>query len=119
MIEAANQASTAILDMLSYLGMLRTGAVSISGPTAAIRAEAAGPIDEKDNDAIWEEIGAMMRQDRNPTLNFLALMTLAGAVAAVGIASDRINVVFGAMLIAPGFEPLLRIVFGIIGERHS
>jgi uncharacterized membrane protein len=61
----------------------------------------------------------MMRQDTNPTFNFLALMALSGAVAAFGIGSDTIHVVVGAMLIAPGFEPLLRIVFGVMGGRHS
>ena len=118
-IEAANQASTEILNILSDLDLLRTGAVSIGEPNATVRAEASGPINEEGNDAIWEEIGAMMRQDTNPSFNFLALMALAGAVAAFGIVSDTIHIVVGAMLIAPGFEPLLRIVFGILGDRHS
>ena len=61
----------------------------------------------------------MMRQDTNPSFNFLALMALAGAVAAFGIVSDTIHVVVGAMLIAPGFDPLLRIVFGLLGNRQS
>ncbi|WP_164876164.1 DUF389 domain-containing protein [Falsirhodobacter deserti] len=118
-IEAANQASEEILNMLSDLGLLHAGAVSITEPNATIRAQAAATINEEGNDAIWEEIGTMMRQDTNPSFNFIALMALAGAVAAFGIASDTIHVVVGAMLIAPGFEPLLRIVFGIAGDRHS
>ena len=60
MIEAANQASSEILIMLSDLGLLRTGAVSISEPNATIRAEASQPISEEGNDAIWEEMGAMV-----------------------------------------------------------
>jgi hypothetical protein len=118
-IEAANQASSEIVNILSDLDLLRTGAVSISEPNATIRANAARTIADEGNDAVWEEIGAMMRQDTNPSFNFLALMALAGAVAAFGIVSDTIHVVVGAMLIAPGFEPLLRIVFGLMGDRHS
>ena len=118
-IEAANHASGQIVNILSDLDLLRTGAVSISEPNATIAADAARSIDEEGNDAIWEEIGAMMRQDTNPSFNFLALMALAGAVAAFGIVSDTIHIVVGAMLIAPGFEPLLRIVFGVLGDRHS
>lgn len=118
-IEAANQASENILNILGDLGLLRSGAVSISEPNASIRADVSVEINEEGNDAIWEEIGAMMRQDTNPSFNFLALMALSGAVAAFGIVSDTIHVVVGAMLIAPGFEPLLRIVFGIAGDRHS
>lgn len=118
-LEAANQASTEIVNVLSDIGLLHNGAVTISEPNATIRADAAQSISEEGNDAIWEEIGAMMRQDTNPSFNFLALMALSGAVAAFGIVSDTLPVVVGAMLIAPGFEPLLRVVFGLLGSRHS
>lgn len=119
MIEAANQASSEILNILADLDLLRSGAVSISEPNATIPAKVSRTINEEGNDAIWEEMGAMMRQDTNPTFNFLALMALSGAVAAFGIVSDTIHIVVGAMLIAPGFEPLLRVVFGLLGDRHS
>ena len=119
MIEAANQASSEILNILADLDLLHSGAVSISEPNATIPAKASRTIDEEDNEAVWEEMGTMMRQDTNPAFNYLALMALAGAVAAFGIVSDTIHIVVGAMLIAPGFEPLLRIVFGVMGDRHS
>jgi hypothetical protein len=118
-VEAANQASGEVVNALSDMGLLTTGAVTISEPNATIAPDAARSIDEEGNDAIWEEIGAMMRQDTNPSFNFLALMALAGAVAAFGIVSDTIHIVVGAMLIAPGFEPLLRVVFGALGDWHS
>ncbi|MFD1911085.1 DUF389 domain-containing protein [Halodurantibacterium flavum] len=118
-LEAANQTSGEILNVMSDLGLLHKGAVSIAEPNATIPAKTSGPVDEEGNDAIWEEIGAMLRQDTNPSFNFLALMALAGAVAAFGIAADTIHIVVGAMLIAPGFEPLLRTVFGVLGDRHS
>lgn len=118
-VEAANQASIELVNILSDLDLIRTGAVTISEPNATIRAAAAQPIEEEGNEAIWEELGAMMRQDTNPSFNYLALMALAGAAAAFGIVSDTIHVVVGAMLVAPGFEPMLRIVFGLLGERHS
>lgn len=118
-IEAANQSSIEIVNVLADLDLLRSGALTISEPNATIRSDASRSIDEEGNDAVWEEIGAMLRQDTNPSFNFLMLMALAGAVAAFGIVSDTIHVVVGAMLIAPGFEPLLRIVFGVLGDRHG
>ena len=118
-IEAANQAGNEVINILSDLNLLWSGSVTISEPNATIAASAARPINEEGNDAIWEEIGAMMRQDTNPSFNFIALMAIAGAIAAFGIVADTLHVVIGAMLIAPGFEPLLRVVFGLLGERHS
>jgi hypothetical protein len=118
-VEAANHSAIEILNILSDLDLLHSGAVTISEPNASIRSDASRSINEEGNDAIWEEIGAMMRQDTNPSFKFLMLMALAGAIAAFRIVSDTIHVVVGAMLIAPGFEPLLRIVFGLLGDRHS
>lgn len=118
-VEAANQASREIVNLLSDLDLLRAGAVTISEPNATIPGGSAPAISEEGNDAIWEEVGAMMRQDTSPSFNFLALMALAGAITAFGVASDTLHVVVGAMLIAPGFEPLLRLVFAAMGDRHS
>ena len=118
-IDAANHVSTEILNMLNDLDLLHSGVVSITEPNATIPAKTSLTINEEGNDAVWEEMGAMMRQDTNPTFNYLALMALSGGVAAFGIVTDTIHIVVGAMLIAPGFEPLLRIVFGLLGDRHS
>jgi uncharacterized membrane protein len=41
-------------------------------------------------------------------------MTVAGAVAAAGMWSDALHLVIGAMVIAPAFEPLIRVPFGLI-----
>lgn len=41
-------------------------------------------------------------------------MFLAGAAAACGLWSDKLHLVIGAMLIAPAFEPLIRIPCGIV-----
>ncbi len=40
-------------------------------------------------------------------------MAVAGAIAAAGIATNALHLVIGAMVIAPGFEPLLKISLGI------
>jgi hypothetical protein len=118
-IDLTNSSAIEVMDRLRAGDLLERVAVTLSEPTAMIRASETTAIEQEGNDAAWEEIGAMMRQDTNPSFNFLALMALAGAVASFGIVSDTIHSVIGAMLIAPGFEPLLRIVFGISGDKHS
>lgn len=119
-IDTTNQDSTEIVNILSDMNFLRSGAVTISEPNALVRDDEARAIDEEGNDAVWEEIGAMMRQDTNVTANYLMLMALAGAIAAFGLIADQLHIVIGAMLTAPGFEPLLRIVFGTVGRgQHA
>jgi len=118
-VEASNRASRKIVNLMSELDLLRAGAVTISEPNATIPPGSAPSLHEEGNDAVWEEVGAMMRQDTSLSFNFLILMALAGGITTFGIVSDTLHVVVGAMLIAPGFEPILRVVFGVMGDRHS
>ncbi len=119
MVDVANDAAIEIVTLLRDVGLLDKGAVTISEPTALVRENEARAINEEGNEAVVEEVGAMMRQDTNTSINFLVLMALAGAVASFGIVTDTIHIVVGAMLIAPGFEPILRLAFGLAGHRQS
>lgn len=67
-VEAANQVAGEILNLFRELNLLHSGAVSISEPNATIRAQVPQTISEEGNDAIWEETGAMMRQDTSPSV---------------------------------------------------
>lgn len=116
-IDTTNQDSSEVVNILSDMDLLRSGAVTISEPHALIMADEAKAINEEGNDAVWEEIGAMMRRVTNVTVNYLLMMALSGGIAAFGLVSDQPHIVIGAMLTAPGFEPLLRIVFGLVGHR--
>lgn len=53
------------------------------------------------------------------TLNTKLVMFLAGLVASVGINSNSIHMVVGAMLIAPGFEPISRLALGLIAKHRD
>lgn len=76
-------------------------------------------VEDESNETVWEEMAVLLRQDTNLDINYRALMFFAGAIAAVGLWVDKIHIVVGAMVIAPAFEPLLRIPFGFIsGPRR-
>ena len=57
-----------------------------------------------------------VRRDTNPSVNFYLLMAVAGIVAATGLWNGTLHIVVGAMLIAPGFEPVMRVPFALIGR---
>jgi uncharacterized membrane protein len=66
------------------------------------------------------DVAGQFRSDTNPELNILLLMLLSGAIAAVGLATDSLHLVIGAMVVAPGFEPFLRLPFALmVGPRRS
>lgn len=74
-------------------------------------------LDGESSELTWEELGFFLRKETNPTLNFFLLMGLCGAMAAIGLWQDMLHFVIGAMVLAPGFEPLLRIPFAFVAPR--
>jgi len=66
---------------------------------------------EKQSVSAREEIYASMRQGTALTRDYLFLTALATLVAALGLTSDQVAVVIGAMVIAPLLGPLLAFAF--------
>lgn len=71
-------------------------------------------IDRETNEVTWETVASEFRKESTVEFNFLLLMALAGLIACAGLWTDRVQIVIGAMVIAPGFEPLLRMPFGVL-----
>lgn len=70
-------------------------------------------------EATWEEIELTMARDSNMTTLGLLVMAASGAIAVIGIATNALHVVVGAMLIAPGFQPIVRTSFGIVARSAA
>ncbi len=91
-------------------------------------AEAASFIEPKNADfiqsdvdeAIWEEMETGLRHQGRVTSNFIVLMALGGAIAAVGLVSEpspQAIAFVAASVISPGFEPLAKIPLGLVLRR--
>ncbi|RYG57327.1 DUF389 domain-containing protein, partial [bacterium] len=69
------------------------------------------------DEASWEEMETGLRHQARITANYLALMFLGGAVAAVGLVENPVPqaVAFiASAMIAPGFEPLAKIPLALV-----
>lgn len=100
--------------ILDKLGIDDSGSVITSEPRSLVAPAHARKIDDETNEAGLEEMASMLRRETNISNNYVLAMALAGAVAAAGLWTDTVHIVIGAMVIAPGFEPLLRIPFGLL-----
>ena len=100
------------------------------GTISATTAELASIIDSQHaeavandvDEAIWEEMEAGLRHQGRVTANFLALMAAGGVVAAVGLVSTdtpQAIAFVAASVIAPGFEPLVKIPLGLVLRRWA
>lgn len=113
-IQATNEGGRAIMAALSHLQVARRGTVSTNAPTSLLCAPHQDSIDRESNESTWDEMAFMIRGDTNLSVNYLLAMGLSGAIAAGGLWTDTLHLIVGAMVVAPGFEPLSRVPFGVV-----
>ena len=80
---------------------------------AAERAAAGSPADA----VVWEEVEARTSESAVLSGSFLAFMVLAMMIAAVGIVTDSIILIIGAMVVGPEFGPLAGLCVALVQRR--
>ena len=63
-----------------------------------------------------EEMEATLGKESNMTTSGLLLMASAGVIATIGLSFNILHYVIAAMIIAPGFEPIVRIALGVVAR---
>jgi Domain of unknown function (DUF389) len=118
-VRVTNAGLEAAFRILDECDVAANGAVATSEPHCLLVPGRQNAIESESNETIWEEVASLLRRDSNLSSNYLGLMMLAGAIAGAGLWTDTLHIVVGAMLLAPGFEPLARIPFAFIGGPLS
>lgn len=95
------------------------GSLTTSGPLSVVAPGHADAVSSDTSEASWEEMEQEIARESNMTANGLAVMSLSGVLAAVGLSNNALHFVIAAMVIAPGFEPLTRISLGAVAGSRS
>jgi hypothetical protein len=90
--------------------------ITLSEPAGVISSTAARAISGDTTDIPWEEMEYTVARESNMSTNALITMAAAGVFATVGIAMNALHIVMAAMLIAPGFEPIVRVALGVVSR---
>jgi hypothetical protein len=101
------------------VGVASDTSFSTSEPISLVSSSAAEGIALDVSEATWEEMEVVIGKNSNMTANGLAVMGIAGVLATIGIATNALHLVVGAMLIAPGFQPVIRVGLGIVGQSKA
>lgn len=118
-VTMVNESTREVLDLLRELRVPDRGSVSMSEPTSFMAEAHQTKVNRESNETVWDEMAFLLRNDTNPTFNYMLAMAMAGAVAAGGLWTDTLHLIVGAMIIAPAFEPLARIPFALVtGARR-
>jgi uncharacterized hydrophobic protein (TIGR00271 family) len=114
---ATNEGMQDLRDVLKRHEVVGNGAVATGEPSSLVSIPSENKIEVETNESTWDEMASLLRRETNLTNNYLMAMLFSGAVAAVGLWSDTLHIVIGAMVIAPGFEPIIRIPFGFVAGK--
>lgn len=110
-------------------GVLKAAAAARGhGSVSVVTAELASIIDPEHDERVeddvdeglWEEMETGLRHHGRITANFLLLMALGGAICAVGLVSDpapQAIAFVASAIIAPGYEPIVKIPLGLVLRR--
>lgn len=121
--DIARESANAVLDRLHERGIERTGAITLVPietvlSAAARAAERAAPGDPEDA-VVWDELIARTREESTLNVTFLAFLTIACLLAAVGIVTDSPVTIVGAMVVGPEFGPLAALAVAAARRKYS
>ncbi len=66
---------------------------------------------------VWEEVESRTSENVELSASYLAFMVLATLIAAVGILTDQLILIIGAMVVGPEFGPLAGLCVAIVHRR--
>lgn len=121
--DVAREAADDMLAALCDLGVDRSGGITLQPldtvlSDAADAAERAAPGLGADA-LVWDELVHHTGEESQLNATFLAFLTLACLIAAVGVITDSPVTVVGAMAVGPEFGPLSALAVGLVGRRRD
>jgi uncharacterized hydrophobic protein (TIGR00271 family) len=119
--DVAREDASVIISDLRELNVDEEGSIAIEDvdshiSDAAKRAEEAAeglPTDA----VVWEEVESRTSENVELSASFLAFMVVATLIAAVGILTDQIILIIGAMVVGPEFGPLAGFCVAVVHRR--
>lgn len=121
-VHALNRGADAVLRRVAAMGRDRQVSVVTAEVASIIDPAHQKAVEDDVDEAIWEEMETGLRHQGRVTPNYVALMALGGAIAAAGLVSDtgpQAVAFVAASVIAPGFEPLVKIPLGLLLRRWA
>ena len=121
--DVARESADGLVAGLRALGVDDDGAISMETVDAAVsrhaeEAERAAPGEGSDA-VVWEQVVRSLDSDSSLSISYLAFLTIATLIAAIGIVNDSAILVIGAMVLGPEFAPLAGLALGLVHRRRG
>jgi uncharacterized hydrophobic protein (TIGR00271 family) len=121
--DVAPEAASIVLMDLQELGVPEHGSITVERPAtvlsrAADEAQRASPGDPA-NAVVWEQVEELTSESTELTASFIAFITLATLITAVGIFLDSAILIIGGMVLGPEFGPLAGFSVAVVQGRAA
>lgn len=121
--DVAREDASLVLAELRELGVEQAGTIAVETIDIAIsdaarlaqQAAVGSPADA----VVWEEVESRTSESAELSFSFLAFMVLATLIAGVGIITDSVILIIGAMVVGPEFGPLAGLCVALVQRRLS
>lgn len=114
-LQVSNNATRPVFRLLAaHRVIAQGGTVTTSELKSLLLENGRELVAHETSETVWEEISSLFQQQADLSINFMVMMLLSGGVAAVGFWSNQAGLIYAAQLLAPHFEALLRIPFGLV-----
>jgi uncharacterized hydrophobic protein (TIGR00271 family) len=121
--DVAREDASVIISDLRELDIDREGSIAMEtidsqisdAAVAAEKASAGLPSDA----VVWEEVEARTSENVELSASFLAFMALAMLIAMVGILTDQLILIIGAMIVGPEFGPIAGLCVAAVEKRRD
>ena len=121
MFDVPREDASVLLAELRELGLEREGTIALeaieSAPSDLARKAIAAARGSPADAVVWEEVEQRTSESAELSGSFLAFMVLATLIAAVGILTDSLILIIGAMVVGPEFGPLAGVCIAIVERR--
>ncbi|GIF04994.1 DUF389 domain-containing protein [Actinoplanes siamensis] len=119
--DVVREGASAVLDRLRKLGLDRDGAIVVERVDATMSAaadQAARHVPGLGVDAVvWHEIEHQTGEETALSASFLAFMSVALIIAAIGVLLDQPILIVGSMVVGPEFGPLAALCVGLVQRK--
>jgi uncharacterized hydrophobic protein (TIGR00271 family) len=119
--DVARESADKLISALCGIGIDRAGGITLEQidtalSDAADKAEEAAPGDGADA-VVWEELLSRTGEESRLNVTFLAFLSIACLLVAVGVITDSAITLVGGMVVGPEFGPLAAVAVGLVRRR--
>ncbi|MGZ8802728.1 MAG: DUF389 domain-containing protein [Mycobacterium sp.] len=119
--DIARECANAVIKELKGLDVQHRGAITLGVLDTVLSTRAHEAEDEAEGEAadalVWDELISRTREDSTLSVTFVMFLTLSCLLAAIGVITDSMVTIIGAMVLGPEFGPLAAVSVAIVQRR--